>query len=71
MAAKQTISIWFFIGVLLTFYGILIFGVGIYDAIYPSSVHVVMEYMHAQIWWGAVLLLVGVMYVVKFRPGRG
>jgi hypothetical protein len=61
------ISIWFFIGVLLTIYGALILGYGIYEL--SSGTMAVANY-HASVWWGGLLLLVGVFYGARFRPGR-
>jgi heme/copper-type cytochrome/quinol oxidase subunit 3 len=65
------IPIWFFIGVLLTVYGAMILGYGIYEAAtgdYPQGVQ--LTDLHTPIWWGAILLLLGLLYVVKFRPGK-
>jgi len=65
------IPIWFFIGLLLTIYGVMIFGYGIYEAItgnFPPGVQ--LTHLHTPLWWGAVLLLLGLLYVIKFRPGR-
>lgn len=65
------IPIWFFIGVLLIVYGVLICGYGIFEAatgIYPAGVQ--LTNLHTPIWWGATLALVGLFYIVKFRPGR-
>jgi hypothetical protein len=62
------ISIWFFIGVLLTAYGILITGSGIYGLVSPPEHPVVLENLHAGIWWGAVLLIIGLFYSIKFFP---
>jgi hypothetical protein len=71
MTEKQTyISIWFFIGCLLAFYGVLIFGAGIYELISPPEHTVAMSEYHAGIWWGAILVGIGAIYVVRFRPGR-
>ncbi len=70
MTGKHFISIWFFIGTLLTIYGLLIFGVGIYELFVPSTVQVAMAGLHVQIWWGLLLTIIGVVYVVKFRPGK-
>ncbi len=67
---KHFISIWFFIGALLAVYGALIFGVGIYELFVPSGAQVAMSHLHVQIWWGIGLLVIGGIYVVKFRPGR-
>ena len=65
------ISIWFFIGVLLLAYGILIFGAGIYELSNPPEHPVVMANLHAGIWWGALLTILGLVYTLKFKPGRG
>jgi hypothetical protein len=67
---KHFLSIWFFIGVLLAVYGILIAGAGVYDYFAPKPARVVMSHLHAPIWWGALLLAVGAFYTVKFRPGK-
>lgn len=66
------ISIWFFIGICLLVMGTLIFGAGIYQWISPPPVEnrVVLYYLHAPIWWGAILAVLGGFYCVHFRPGR-
>ncbi len=63
------ISIWFFIGSLLAVYGIIVLVANLVPGTGPES-HVVLANLHAGIWWGALLLALGVMYVVLFRPGR-
>ncbi len=70
MHGKEFISIWFFIGVLLTAYGILITASGIYGLFSPPEHEVVLARLHAGIWWGAVLLLIGVVYTIKFYPRK-
>ncbi len=65
------IPIWFFIGLLLTVYGVMIFVYGLYEAAtgsYPPGVQ--LTELHTPIWWGGILLLLGLFYVIKFRPGR-
>lgn len=64
------ISIWFFIGVLLTAYGVLITAAGVYDYYHPPSHPVVLANLHAGIWWGAVLLVIGLIYSIKFFPKK-
>ena len=47
------------------------FGYGLYEAIsgnYAPGVQ--LTNLHTPIWWGGVLLLLGLFYVVKFRPGK-
>lgn len=67
---KRFISIWFFIGSLLAFYGVLILGAGIYGLWNPPAQKVVLGELHPGIWWGALLTALGMLYVVRFRPGR-
>lgn len=65
------IPIWFFIGVLLFIYGGMALAYGIYEwatNVYPAGVQ--LTYLHTPVWWGAILLTVGIVYLVKFRPGR-
>ncbi len=70
MHGEGFISIWFFIGVLLTAYGVLITGSGIYDYFSPPAHLVVLANLHAGIWWGAVLLAIGLIYTIKFFPKK-
>jgi hypothetical protein len=65
------LSIWFFIGTLLLAYGVLIFGAGIYNLFSPPERPVVLANLHAGIWWGALLIVLGVIYTIRFAPGRG
>jgi hypothetical protein len=64
------ISIWFFIGVLLSIYGVLILGYGVFELVSGQTAPVVLSYLHAPVWWGALLLALGLFYGVRFRPGR-
>jgi hypothetical protein len=66
------ISIWFFIGVSLLVNGILIVGAGIWELLAPPPLdaRVVLYNLHANIWWGALLLVFGLVYCIKFLPGR-
>jgi hypothetical protein len=64
------LSIWFFIGILLLAYGILILGAGIYELVSPPEHPLVLAELHAGIWWGGLLIAMGLFYSVRFRPGR-
>ena len=64
------LSIWFFIGLLLLAYGILILGAGIYNFMFPPEHPLILAELHAGIWWGVLLIAMGLLYTVKFRPGR-
>ena len=64
------ISIWFFIGVLLTIYGAMILGYGVWEVITGNLANVVLANLHAPIWWGAIMLALGLFYGIRFRPGH-
>ena len=64
------ISIFFFIGVLLTAYGLLITASGVYEVFSPPANPVVLSNLHAGVWWGAVLLAIGLFYTIKFFPKK-
>ena len=65
------ISIWFFIGLSLAGNGALILGAGIYQLVKPPlQPGVVLFELHANVWWGALLLLIGAFYCFKFAPGK-
>jgi hypothetical protein len=63
------ISIWFFIGVSLLVNGVLIFAAGIYQLLNPPAETTIVLYsLHANVWWGAILAVLGLIYCVYFRP---
>ncbi len=65
------VSIWFFIGISLAVNGALILAAGVYQLLYPlANPGVVLFSMHANVWWGAVLLVFGLIYCFKFAPRR-
>ncbi|HYG97576.1 MAG TPA: hypothetical protein VD837_00485 [Terriglobales bacterium] len=69
MTSRDEISIWFFIGISLAVNGGLILGAGLYEwFIQPPQNPVVLYDLHAGVWWGAVLLAVGLIYCVRFKP---
>ncbi|MBV8818936.1 MAG: hypothetical protein JO022_11310 [Acidobacteriaceae bacterium] len=64
------ISIWFFIGVLLTAYGVVITATGLYELASPPANPPVLASLHTSIWWGTVLLIIGLVYFVRFFPRK-
>jgi hypothetical protein len=62
------IPVWFFVGVLLFVYGVMIFFSGLLEWSHPPDT--VLANLHAPVWWGALLIIVGGLYTVLFRPGR-
>jgi hypothetical protein len=65
------ISIWFFIGISLAVNGAMILAEGIYQLIRPpANPGVVLFNLHANVWWGAMLLVFGLVYCIRFAPKR-
>ena len=67
---SSNISIWFFNGVLLTIYGALVLSYGLYELVVGHTANVVLANLHAPIWWGAILLVLGLFYDIRFWPKR-
>jgi FtsH-binding integral membrane protein len=63
------LPVWFFIGVLLTIYGVIILVTSIVDWSQPSQA--ILAQYHPGLWGGILLLLIGGVYVLKFRPRKG
>jgi hypothetical protein len=65
------ISIWFFIGISLAVNGALILAAGVYQLVNPPvDPGIVLFNLHANVWWGVVLLLTGMIYCFRFAPRR-
>jgi FtsH-binding integral membrane protein len=65
---RHMLPVWFFIGMLLTMYGVIILITSIVDWSQPSQT--ILAQYHPALWGGILLLLIGSFYVLKFRPRR-
>jgi hypothetical protein len=70
MRSGDSISIWFFIGTSLLVNGLLILAAGLYEWGHPPPNPVVLYHLHANIWWGGILFLVGALYCNRFAPHK-
>ena len=64
---SQMLPVWFFIGVLLVLYGIIIVWTGLAEWTHPPAT--VLSRYHPPFWGGLVLLVLGGFYAIRFRPG--
>jgi len=70
MRDEGGVSIWFFIGASLLVNGVLITAAGVWEVLHPPANPVMLFNLHANVWWGAILLLIGLGYCLQFSPGR-
>jgi len=70
MAAKRNeVSIWFFCGILMLAYGIVLVATGLREHAghQPGTV---LARLQPTLWWGVFLTACGASYAVRFRPGQ-
>jgi hypothetical protein len=64
----KIIPVWFFVGAMLLIYGILILASGIAE--WSSPPPTALAELHAPVWWGGLLTIIGAAYVISFRPKK-
>ena len=62
------VPVWFFVGVMLLVYGLVIFASGLMEWSHPPAT--VLSNLHAPVWWGGVLIALGGLYCYHFCPPR-
>jgi len=65
---RHIVPVWFFVGVILLIYGVLILGNSLIYLSRPPTT--VLGELRPEVWWGAILTVIGGVYVYLFRPGR-
>ena len=64
----RMVPVWFFVGVILLIYGVIILATGIYEFSHPPAT--VLADLHPAVWWGVLLTIVGGVYVHLYRPRK-
>jgi uncharacterized membrane protein HdeD (DUF308 family) len=57
--------IWYFVGLILLITGTIVVISGIFAIFNPPEVKTVLSETHPAIWWGALMMIVGAIYVWK------
>jgi hypothetical protein len=65
---RHMIPVWFFAGILIFLYGILIFISGLTEWTHPPDT--VLAGLHASVWWGAIMIVMGGVFIKLFRPKK-
>jgi hypothetical protein len=66
MTNRAMIPVWFFVGILLEIDGLLILASGLAEWAHPPQT--VLAELHVPVWWGALLAVIGGIYVAVYRP---
>jgi hypothetical protein len=71
MYEHEQIPIWFFAGVLLLIYGVVITAEGVYYLFVPhANQNLALQWLHADLWWGLFLIALGGFYFLAYFPRR-
>ncbi len=69
-AGPQMKSIWFMVGLVLVSMGALIFLTGAYLLVDPSSKSTTMSHLQPDLWWGAVMVVAGLIFFLTNRKTK-
>ena len=67
------VPVWFFVGVILLIYGIIITATGIHELAsppLPALANMPPIFRHPAAWWGGLLTVIGAIYVIAYRPKK-
>ncbi len=64
----RIVPVWFFVGVLLLVYGVMILVSGLVEWSHPPNT--ILANLHAPVWWGGLLVVLGGAYCLIFRPSK-
>ena len=73
VAKGETLSIWFFCGILTLAYGIVLLGQALLEhfrLLGQQPPTTVLAHLHPTFWWGLCMFLFGAFYTLRFRPGK-
>jgi hypothetical protein len=69
----EMVPVWFFVGVILLIYGVIITASGVHELSSPPLAALAKMpafYQHPAVWWGALLTVIGLIYVVAYWPKK-
>ena len=70
---EAELGIWFFCGILMLAYGLVLIFTGISEFHSPPPNEVLLPWLqplHPTLWWGVLLTVFGAFYTIRFRPNR-
>ena len=67
----ESLSIWFFVGVMTLLYGIVLLPYGAWEWFTGNEAPTVLNHLHPTFWWGLLLTIFGASYTFHYRPRPG
>jgi len=64
---KKMKPIWYFVGLVLLTMGVLVFLTGIFMLVFGVRSPTALASLHPNIWWGAIMIVAGVVFFFKNR----
>ncbi len=62
--------IWYFVGLLLLIMGTIILVAGVFTLFNPPPEQKVLASLHPDIWWGAIMVVSGAIFLLANRKKR-
>jgi hypothetical protein len=62
--------IWYFVGLILFIMGLIIFITGLVNLSSPPETKPMLYDLHPNIWWGAVMTIAGLIYILNNRKKK-
>jgi len=66
MTDSRMLSIWFFVGLILLVYGLIISACGVYYLFHPDTTKVLWG-SNPSLWWGGIMTAVGAVFLMLRR----
>ena len=67
---KQMKPIWYFVGLMLSAMGVIVLLAGIANYISPPARLTVLYQLHPELWWGAIMILSGLLFFFSNRKPK-
>ncbi len=66
---KKMVSIWSWVGLMLSVYGVIVGGTGVFYIFEPEA-HTATAHLNPSLWWGGVMIVFGVFFLVAGKLDR-
>jgi hypothetical protein len=66
MSEREPLAIWFFVGLILAVYGLIVLATGF---VWPHPA-TVLGHLRPALWWGALMIVAGAVFLLIGRPRR-